>query len=826
MPNKLTESRLRKTLKKTAAPQTGWLDVFPAVIGTASGTVQTGVPGIIYVRNFLNGQVLSVYNFVTPNTAGLQVEVGRKVETPGLWQVKGVREAYAQPAGGVVGSASHTHADLFIGLNRFLPFLIFPVDGSGFDVKIIGNVFPKHDGSLGYVVNQTLDLSSYVPASGALYILLETNDDGTIQITEGAVVAAKELLVPSDIPALNPENHPSCAVRLYAGQAQLYRDPNSINDFVDLRIGFHNGLLNRLGMSVPYDLQYMQNVIHSAGWVSGGEITDNGDGTVDVAAGIGLIRAADDSTSELFFMDWAASADVSLTDDSNNWVYVDYNSGSPTIASSTSKPSENNTKFILASVYKSGNDLHINNGWRHTTGDHAGLMMEMMAETMPFAHASGGDISEVGTLQFSISEGNWWYGLTKLTTPAFDGTADEFFYYYHSSGVWTEASGQTAIDPDQYDDGSDLQSVTANRYSAHWGFISTNGDVHVIYGTGNYTTLALAQAAGIPADLPPEVLADSRFLFKIIVQQGQTSFESIESALDVVFQVTGGGGAVDSVNGQTGTVVLDADDIDDTSTTNKFATAAQLAQIATNQTDISDHIGDTNDAHDASAISVFDSESHWTGTDVEAVLQEIGNGIVLVETQSNDIFRCDNCGASSFSSTIATLPGGSTLTYGTVTGADNILVPVSTSQIGKMRLYNTTRGNYALISNCVTGTKTITLTASVPGTWQVGDTITTVSPTVGAGWLDIELTSPLSGKNVLIVEVALYDSGGSGQTVSLHPFESLSAPKIKNNYNHVAARWATYERIYEVNSDVMSLGWTASGAATLIARIREAATNP
>ena len=42
-----------------------------------------------------------------------------------------------------------------------------------------------------------------------------------------------------------------------------------------------------------------------------------------------------------------------------------------------------------------------------------------------------------------------------------------------------------------------------------------------------------------------------------------------------------GGGAVDSVNSQTGVVVLDADDIDDTSTTNKFATSAQLADIGT-----------------------------------------------------------------------------------------------------------------------------------------------------------------------------------------------------------------------------------------------------
>lgn len=39
-------------------------------------------------------------------------------------------------------------------------------------------------------------------------------------------------------------------------------------------------------------------------------------------------------------------------------------------------------------------------------------------------------------------------------------------------------------------------------------------------------------------------------------------------------------GAVDSVNGQTGVVVLDADDIDDTSTTHKFVTSADLTKLA------------------------------------------------------------------------------------------------------------------------------------------------------------------------------------------------------------------------------------------------------
>jgi hypothetical protein len=37
------------------------------------------------------------------------------------------------------------------------------------------------------------------------------------------------------------------------------------------------------------------------------------------------------------------------------------------------------------------------------------------------------------------------------------------------------------------------------------------------------------------------------------------------------------------------------------------------------------HIADTTDAHDASAISIADAGAHFTGTDVEAALQELGS---------------------------------------------------------------------------------------------------------------------------------------------------------------------------------------------------------
>ena len=43
--------------------------------------------------------------------------------------------------------------------------------------------------------------------------------------------------------------------------------------------------------------------------------------------------------------------------------------------------------------------------------------------------------------------------------------------------------------------------------------------------------------------------------------------------------------------------------------------------------DISAHLADTTDAHDASAVSIVDSGGYFTGTEVEAALQELGAAI-------------------------------------------------------------------------------------------------------------------------------------------------------------------------------------------------------
>lgn len=94
-------------------------------------------------------------------------------------------------------------------------------------------------------------------------------------------------------------------------------------------------------------------------------------------------------------------------------------------------------------------------------------------------------------------------------------------------------------------------------------------------------------------------------------QAGNSGRALVTNGTDASWQPISGTGAVDSVNGQTGTVVIDADDINDASTTNKFATAEELADIALN----------TADRHEA--VSVTDSDEinfTLTGQNITASL--------------------------------------------------------------------------------------------------------------------------------------------------------------------------------------------------------------
>ena len=215
------------------------------------------------------------------------------------------------------------------------------------------------------------------------------------------------------------------------------------------------------------------------------------------------------------------------------------------------------------------------------------------------------------------------------------------------------------------------------------------------------------------------------------------------------------------------------------------------------------------------------ANSSGAGGTCEAVLQ--CNTTPRGTSPSNDLYAGTSLSDSDFVSTIATLPGGAVLTYGAVTSGDEAnLVPISTSQLAKMVLHNTTRASDALISNCVTGTNTVTLTASVPGAWQVGDTITarsqtnTSNPTANVYFIDFEITATVNElARHINTYIAWRDSGAANLDLNTHPYETNANSKRRAAKVQVAnVFFNTFSSPIPLIQSRFCMSWGASGANT------------
>lgn len=181
------------------------------------------------------------------------------------------------------------------------------------------------------------------------------------------------------------------------------------------------------------------------------------------------------------------------------------------------------------------------------------------------------------------------------------------------------------------------------------------------------------------------------------------------------------------------------------------------------------------------------------------------------ETNANDIFSVTSPGGVSlWAGTISGAPAGTSVTVSAPTsGTEAVLVPTSTSQLAKMRLYNLTRGNSALISNYNTGTNVITLTANAPAAWANGDSLTVVSQTVSGGgfnWIDLEITSGPTSKINLFMFLTIVP-GAAGDTIRTHPLETFGVNKIQTVTGQVATVPCNGFQLVKITSNVFSIAW-------------------
>jgi len=295
----------------------------------------------------------------------------------------------------------------------------------------------------------------------------------------------------------------------------------------------------RVAGSTYSTIQHAQDVFHSAGQTSGGAITDAGGGNIDVALGTGLIRATDSSVAQLLYFDWAASTGNAIPSDSIRYVGVEYNAGAPQVVIKSSYVWDGNTEFPLGKVVNEGGTLYIENA-PERVGDHAARMINRAYETMPLARdkRSGGlIISETGTRNIQMTAGAIWDRLSRFTLAAIDtsglGTFDR--YYRDGIGGWTKQASQTQWNNTQYDDGSGtLATMTNNRWSTQYFYVTVNDNLVSLYGQSEYTSEAAAELDSPPSTTPDRLL-EGVLIGRIIFQKSAATAEKVESAFETTF---------------------------------------------------------------------------------------------------------------------------------------------------------------------------------------------------------------------------------------------------------------------------------------------------
>lgn len=278
----------------------------------------------------------------------------------------------------------------------------------------------------------------------------------------------------------------------------------------------------------------------SSGLLSGGGVTDNGDGSVTVAAGEGFIKDTSDVLSNTSFFKWDENDNLTLIDSGSiNWIYIDY-TASVVSAKTTSDFSSINwaTQFIIAVAYRSGTDICIQDlGSRRFNLANRIALREY--DLWGYTRSDGLVLSETGTLNAYVTSGHFYALYTKVSLSTIDTSGTDRICYWYRDGIggWTKTTDIATFNNTQYDDGDGTPgTLGVGKYNTLWCFLSLDGKLNIVLGRLNTGVLATAQAEALYADLPDFINTFTFLTAKVIVQEGQSSVTEIDSAYEVTIQ--------------------------------------------------------------------------------------------------------------------------------------------------------------------------------------------------------------------------------------------------------------------------------------------------
>ena len=227
--------------------------------------------------------------------------------------------------------------------------------------------------------------------------------------------------------------------------------------------------VSELSTATYDDVQDYINFFGDRTLLSGGAITDNGDGTIAIASLTAWVAVSDSETAVGKFFDWAGGNTSSLTDLTTNYIYLDYNAGTPQLVLATD---------IITHGFKLDH-IHIGTAFRDGTETHfhkptnfeldLGGTVDMHHSEEDLVHRVDGLITTgTGTRNLSLTAGVLYEGLNRHTSLPFDtsrsGTAD-----FNEVNKLHDAGGDFSAN----DVGKSVHNTTDDTYGTITAFVDS-----------------------------------------------------------------------------------------------------------------------------------------------------------------------------------------------------------------------------------------------------------------------------------------------------------------------------------------------------------------
>jgi hypothetical protein len=276
--------------------------------------------------------------------------------------------------------------------------------------------------------------------------------------------------------------------------------------------------------------------IWSSNSVHGFEVTDNNNGTVDIADGDIFIRDVDTESplGNLTEYHVDATASISLTDNAVTYFYVSYNAGSPVVLTTQDYTTiTGRANFLLHVMTRVGNEIHLlANGV--SANDYSRKDINRLRERDWISRTYGAVTSEVGTRNLYVTAGRFHFGVQPHNTEVVDTSGTGSFTYIYRSAtpnVYVRVTGSTTIDNANYDDGTGvLKALDNKKFGVNWIYMCAgDSKLYSVYGQAQYNNATDAGAASPPLAGPPEVTTRGTnvLIARVIVKKGQATLYSV-----------------------------------------------------------------------------------------------------------------------------------------------------------------------------------------------------------------------------------------------------------------------------------------------------------